>query len=102
MKMETMRGYLLAGLAGIVILAAGVLVIMNSGNTGRFHLYVKSFENFSIAWLMTLSAVGGVLLYWMFRLLLIGTGLIRRGKLRSAFDQTLNASAKPAPRTDVK
>jgi hypothetical protein len=94
MKLETLRGYVLTGIASVVILAGVVLVFMNSGNTGKFHLYVRSLETFSTAWLMVLSAVGGLVLYWMARLLIRGIKLIRTGKLKTALVKGVDDASK--------
>jgi hypothetical protein len=79
MNFDLIKGYVLTGLSAAVLVAGGVLVLMNSENHGQFHLFVRSIPNFNIAGLMLWSAVGGLLLAGSAWMLVRGIKRIRAG-----------------------
>jgi hypothetical protein len=47
-------------LAGLILLAALVMVLTNLRNLATVHVYWKSVTDVSVAWLMVLSGLGGI------------------------------------------
>lgn len=91
MNFDLIKGYVLTAASLAVLAAAGVLVLVNSGNVGTFHAYTRSIEGFNIATLMLLSAVGGIVSAGMFWLLIRGVRRISAGYRRKAAGDVDNA-----------
>ena len=79
MNFDLIKGYVVAVLSAAVLVAGGVLVLVNSDNRGPFHLFVRSIPDFNIAGLMLWSAMGGLLLAGAVWTLVRGVKRIRAG-----------------------
>jgi len=98
MKLSTLKGYVFVVVAGLVALAAAVLVVLQWGRISELSLYGYEYRILVIddklkggvntALLMLLSAVGGVLVLLVARVLISGVRAIRRGRRQQAEQQT--------------
>ncbi len=71
MSLKRLLGYFCIVVSSIVIIAAIVLIVMNMSNKGEVSLYGPIKEPGS-GLLMLYSAIGGLILYWLIRLLVRG------------------------------
>jgi hypothetical protein len=90
MSVKRVKGTVLVVVSGAVILAAGLLIVLQWGNPAEFSLYGKNYsirvqedgktatEGVNTGLLMLCSAAGGVLLLWMTKVLLRGIGALRK------------------------
>jgi len=92
--MGKIKAYLYVVLGGLVILAAGVLVLLQWNGAARFQLYGLYFDitvvdgqitgGVNTALLMLCSAVGGVVMVFVVRLFFRGVGILRRASKADA------------------
>lgn len=91
MSYKTVQGYFMVVLTGTVLLAAGILIVLQWGNHAEFSLYGKNYSIRTIeggqvdggvntALLIIVSAVGGLLMWWCIKILFRGAGGIRRSR----------------------
>lgn len=90
MSVKRVKGTVLVVISGAVILAAGLLVILQWGNPAEFSLYGKNYSirfqedgktaagGVNTGLLMVFSAAGGVLVFWMAKVLIGGIGALRK------------------------
>lgn len=95
MSVKRVKGTVLVVVSGAVILAAGVLIVLQWGNPAEFSLYGKNYsirfqedgktatEGVNTGLLMLCSAAGGVLVFWMTKVLLGGIGALRKASKES-------------------
>ena len=84
MNMKLIKGYTLTVVSALVVLAVGVLVSLQWGNSANFSFYGKNFSvdddgGVNTAILMLCSAGGGVVIIVVLWTLLKGIGAIRKG-----------------------
>ena len=79
MNTISIKGYVAVILSGLVILAAAVLVLFQWGNFCDISLYGKNTK-YNTGMTMLLSAVGGLLIYHLTRMLIWGIKAISKGK----------------------
>lgn len=92
MSVKRVKGTVLVVISGAVILAAGVLVILQWGNPAEFSLYGKNYSirfqedgktatgGVNTGLLMVCSAAGGLLMFWMAKVLLGGIVALRKAR----------------------
>ncbi len=83
MNTKLVRGYVLAILSLLILAAAGLLLVMNLGNSWQLHVYFKTVQLPRAAWLI-LAAAGGLITWWtLTKVLPAGISALRAGiKLR--------------------
>ena len=79
MNTDSIKGYILVVLSGLVLFAAILLLVLLWGNDSNFSLYGKSLV-VNTAVLVIGSAVGGVILAIMIKILIIGIRALRKGQ----------------------
>jgi uncharacterized membrane protein len=82
MNFKTLQGYVLVILAGIVLVAAGLLMILNGGIYDQFSVFGRQPGKVNVGLLMLLCALGGVVLLYCLRLLIVGMRAVRQGRER--------------------
>lgn len=83
MNTKLIKGCTLTVISGLVIVAAGILVILQWGNNANFSLYGKNLEGenaVNTAILILCSAGGGVVIVVMLWMLLKGIRDIGKGR----------------------
>lgn len=92
MSVKRIKGIVLVVISGAVILAAGLLIVLQWGNQAEFSLYGKNYSirfqedgktatgGVNTGMLMLCSAAGGLLMFWMAKLLLRGVGALRKAR----------------------
>ena len=98
MNLRTLKGYFLVIASGLVLLAGGLLVVLQWGHVSAFSLYGYPYEilvlegrirgGVNTALLMVASAVGGVLVVLLVRMFISGMRSLRKGKRKQAEQQT--------------
>jgi hypothetical protein len=87
MNLRIVKGYLVAVSSGIVLLAALVLLLIQWGNAADFSLYGMNAKP-NTGLLMLLSGIGGVMVYLLGRLTVLGIRWILKGRRELAAKQT--------------
>lgn len=106
MNVQSVKGYVLVILSGLVILAAALLVILQWGNPAEFSLYGKNYSiskqedggatgGVNTALLMLCSAAGGLLLFWTAKVMIRGIGALRRGRKEAGRAPSAAPSGRP-------
>jgi len=78
MKLTLLKGYVQVIVSGVVILAAVLLVALQWGNVSSFSLYGQN-RQVNTFYLMLFSAIGGVVLYFLVKVLFHGVFTLRKG-----------------------
>jgi uncharacterized integral membrane protein len=100
MNLNLLKGYVLVILSGAVILAAAILVTLQWGNKTRFSLYGKNIDDANTLVVMVGSAVAGVVLLFMIKMMIRGMLALRRGhrqRLQAKPAKPPATSEKPTP-----
>ena len=77
--MNLLKAYVYVIVSGVVLLAGLVFVALQWGSTSRFSAYGPEVPTRTI-FLVLGSAAGGVLAYWMFRLLARGAAILWKAR----------------------
>jgi len=77
MSVQTIKGWVLVGLSGLVILLCVVLVGLQWGNSAQFSFYGQN-KQVNTLLLMAGCVLGGMVLWGMLRVLAKGIGALRR------------------------
>ncbi len=90
MNARTVKGYLMTVSSGLLLLTALLLVIMQLGRVASFSLFNYSYEititngklegGVRTAWLMIVSAIGGVGVFLLAKMFIAGVMALRKGK----------------------
>ncbi|MGC9455324.1 MAG: hypothetical protein ACP5HU_10735 [Phycisphaerae bacterium] len=91
MSYRTVQGYILIVVTGALLLAAGILIVLQWGNHAEFSFYGKNYSIRTIeggqvdggvntAVLILLSAAGGILMWWCVKLLFRSARGVRRSR----------------------
>ena len=95
MSVKRVKGTVLVVISGAVILAAGLLVVLNLPHPAQLNLYGPVYTvdidpdtkqrvgAVNTGLLMLCSAAGGVLVFWMAKVLLRGIGALRKARKES-------------------
>ena len=95
MNFKTVRAYIIAVVCGLILLAAVLLVILQWGNPAEFSLYGKNYSlrfqkdgsasgGVNTGLLIIISAAGGILLFYVCKLLVWGIRTIVRSRRATA------------------
>ena len=79
--MSSFKGYVFVMVSGIVLLAAVVFLALQwdvGKLTAKFSVYGSPQEGVATIYVMLGSAAGGVLVYWMCRLMIRGARILRK------------------------
>jgi len=89
MKLSLLKGYVQAIVSGLIILAAVLLVALQWDQVAGFSLFGKRYDivvvnddvrgGVNTALLMLFSAIGGVVLYFLVKVLFHGALTLRKG-----------------------
>ncbi len=83
MNANLLKGYVFVLVSGVLILAGVVLVILQWGNAANFSLYGKNIPNANTGLIMLCSAVGGIMLLILAKMMLGGALALRRGRIEA-------------------
>lgn len=84
MNANVFKGYFLMVSSGLVLVAALVLLILQWGNHTQLSLYGKNIEQASTLLLMVLSAIGGLVMLFLAKILLRGLVALKKGRQEQA------------------
>lgn len=84
--LNSVKGYILTVLTGLLLTAATILVILQWGNEGNFSMYGKNMV-VNQAVLILAAMAAGVLLIPILKLLWSGVRGIRRGRLEGRLEK---------------
>lgn len=79
MNFKLYRGYALIAVSGLLILAAVVLIFVNWDQACTLHLFTKDITCVNVGPLMLLSAVCGLAMWYVVKILCRGVKLLRAG-----------------------
>lgn len=94
MNLRTMKGWVLATVGGLYIIATGVLLLMNLGRHVGLKLFWREMGEFSVAALMVIAAIGGVIFTWMMHALVSGIRNISGGRKQQIDDKVRREASK--------
>ncbi|MFB3892222.1 MAG: hypothetical protein ACE15C_09385 [Phycisphaerae bacterium] len=97
MSFKVIRGWVLTVVALLVIATGVLFVALNAGNHCNFSAFGRIVYDFNISLLMLLSAAGGVVVMWMFVLLVRGIKHIRKGRMEQAVIAAMNPPPAAPP-----
>ena len=86
-KWNSIKGYVLVVVSGLFLLAAGILVISNIGNSCDLTCYWTILHSQSIGVALLIAGGVGVVAVWMLKLLVRGVRDIKRGRKAAAIDK---------------
>jgi Mg2+/citrate symporter len=86
MRFKTFQGYVLVVLIGLLLIAGGILVILQWGNHTEFSAYGKNTTQ-NTAVLMLASVVAGMVLIPLVKVLIRGVRDINRGRRQESMDR---------------
>ena len=84
MNFETVKGYLLTCVGGLVAGAGVVFVVLQWGVTSTFSFYGKPIENVPTIYLMLASAVGGPVFFFVCWQALRGVAILYKSRRAQA------------------
>ena len=93
--MENIKGYVYTIFGGVLLLIAVIFTALQWGNSS----YITAFGplvQVPTAWLVLGSAAGGLLAYWLVRLLARGTRILLKVRAARRASERLNPPAEPA------
>ncbi len=79
MNFNTVKGYVLVILSGLVLLAAVLLVVLQWGNMAAFSVYGRNTQ-INTALLIVFSLIGGPILFFLIWVLYCGVRDLLRGR----------------------
>jgi hypothetical protein len=88
---SSLKARIAAVFSSLVILAGVLLIALQWGNEGDFSLYGKNIPDAKMWLIMLASAAGGLVLYWMFRLLLWSVAIIWKDRRQAKAKQEATA-----------
>ena len=97
MRTKTFFGYVWAGMAGLLLVAAIILLVLQWGNSASLTVYGPMIQ-VNTAVLMLLSAAGGVVLVALLRALWGAIRTIRSGRREERIDQAAKAARNSSSR----
>ncbi|MHC4295504.1 MAG: hypothetical protein ACYSTL_07950 [Planctomycetota bacterium] len=87
MNVRMVKGYVLIIFAGVILIAVAVLLFLQWGNAAEFSLYGMNMTP-NTGLLMIISAVGGALIYLLFKMLGSGVRCLREAKRQQTQHET--------------
>lgn len=86
MRFKTFPGYVLVVLIGLLLIAGGILIVLQWGNSATFSLYGKNME-YNTGLVVLFSLVAGVVLIPLLKVFFYGLRDIRRGRMQESVDR---------------
>lgn len=80
MNGKILQGYIIVIVSALAILAAALLLIVQGATKAEFSVYFKEAVSINVGVLMLLSAVGGIILVQVIKLLFFGMTMLHRGR----------------------
>ncbi len=104
MNTRTIKGYLMTASSGLLLLTASLLVILQWGRVAAFSLFGYPYEilvtndkivgGVNTAWLMIISAIGGVGVFLLAKMFIAGVMALRKGRRQQAQQNTAKRLAE--------
>ena len=93
--MEKFKGYIYTIFSGVLLGIAGVFTALQWANTSHISVFGKELD-VSTSWLVLGSAAGGLLAYWLIRMLAHGARILLKVRAAKRAGERQNPPAKPA------
>lgn len=92
MNWKILKGYILVFISGLAIFAGVVLMIMNGGvqQAAQLNLYGR-LQPLNVGLLIAFSALGGIVMLVLLRILLSGIHSLRQGRDQARLRQARNS-----------
>ena len=93
--MENIKGYVYTIFSGVLLGIALVFAALQWANTSHISVFGKELD-VSTSWLVLGSAAGGLLAYWLVRLLARGARILLKVRTARRADERQSPPAEPA------
>ena len=97
--MENFKGYVYTIFSGLGLLAALIFVALQWGGVSEVSAFGPEVKPRTI-WLVLASAVGGVVAFWLIRLLARGVGILWKARRQRPPADMRNGARSPAKESD--
>jgi uncharacterized membrane protein YdjX (TVP38/TMEM64 family) len=94
--MENFKGYVYTIFSGVLLAVAAIFTALQWDYKSHISVFGKDLPDVSTSWLVLGSAAGGLLAYWLVRLLARGARILLKVRTARRADERQKPPAEPA------